>query len=428
MTVSDRVGPADIACDVLVIGGGTAGVAAAAAAGRAGARVVLLERYGFLGGLATAAQVGTICGLYLRDAAAAKPEPVAGGFVEEFGSRLARASGTQPLRLEFGLWILPYSHLAFARLADQFVSESRNVKLVLHATVFGARAEGGRLEEVRALAWNEPLSITPRAVVDCTGEATAVALAGDATRDGASDQAPALVFALENVDPRFGEGGVLAMRLALRRAVQDGLLPPVSERIALVPRTYGDGRLFLKLNLGTARAHIPIWEQVSAWEREARQLAHQVVEFLVANVAAFREARLRSISPQLGVRSGRRISGRAELTEDDVLRGRKTALGIARGAWPMERWGPDLRPEMTFLNERDFYEIPVDCLRPMKLDNVLTAGRCLSATAGAMTSARIIGTALGTGWAAGRIAAEIAAGHDVGDATAAVRTTQETGR
>ena len=74
--------PTTISCDVLVIGGGAAGVAAATSAGRAGARVVLLERYGFLGGLATTAQVGTICGLYLRDATGVEAMPVAGGFAQ----------------------------------------------------------------------------------------------------------------------------------------------------------------------------------------------------------------------------------------------------------------------------------------------------------------------------------------------------------
>src|ERR1017187_3337818 len=92
-----------LTCDVLVIGGGAAGVAAATAAGRAGARVVLLERYGFLGGLATTAQVGTICGLYLRDTTGAVATPVAGGFANEFASRLQQASSRKPLRVNHGL-------------------------------------------------------------------------------------------------------------------------------------------------------------------------------------------------------------------------------------------------------------------------------------------------------------------------------------
>src|SRR5580704_9087714 len=124
-----------INCDVLVIGGGAAGVAAATAAGRAGARVVLLERYGFLGGLATTAQVGTICGLYLRDATGAEAVPVGGGFANEFASCLQTATGTKPLRVDPGLWVLLYSPPAFARVADKIVNESGNVSLILHATV-----------------------------------------------------------------------------------------------------------------------------------------------------------------------------------------------------------------------------------------------------------------------------------------------------
>src|ERR1035437_4572648 len=148
---------ATISCDVLVVGGGAAGVAAAIAAGRARAQVVLLERYGFLGGMATAAQVGTICGLYLRDTTSAEATPVAGGFMQEYASRLQRAAGSKLMRLDAGLWVLPYPPPAFARVADEVVSEAGNVTVVLHATVAEARAEGSRLVHVRALAWNEPL-------------------------------------------------------------------------------------------------------------------------------------------------------------------------------------------------------------------------------------------------------------------------------
>ena len=166
-----------ISCDVLVVGGGAAGVAAAVAAGRAGAQVVLLERYGFLGGLATAAQVGTICGLYLRDTVHSKATPVAGGFVMEYAGRLERAAGASRIRLDNGLWVLPYPPPVFASLADALVSESEKVSVMLHTTVAEAQAEGPRLVEVRALAWNEPVALRPRAVVDCSGEATAAARA-----------------------------------------------------------------------------------------------------------------------------------------------------------------------------------------------------------------------------------------------------------
>jgi hypothetical protein len=87
----------------------------------------------------------------------------------------------------------------------------------------------------------------------------------------------------------------------------------------------------------------------------------------------------------------------------------------------MERWGSSPRPEMIYADERGYYEISLDCLRPMELDNVLVAGRCFSAEAGAMSSARVIGTALATGWAAGTAAAFQVTGRPVDEAVDAVR-------
>ncbi len=422
MSKAAHIGSTTISCDVLVIGGGAAGVAAATAAGRAGARVLLLERYGFLGGLATTAQVGTICGLYLRDTTGAEATPVSGGFAQEFAGRLQRAADTKPIPvMNTGLWVLPYSPPAFASVADAIVRESGNVTLVLHATVAEAQAEGPRLNQVRALAWNEPLLFHPNTVVDCTGEATAAALAGANTENGAADQAPALVFVLENVDPSLAQRGLLEVRRELHRAVESGALPALCERLSLVPGTGAHGRLAFKLSLLPANPDRMLWQQVTDWEREARALLEPLRQFLVENIPSCRDARLDSIAPQLGVRSGRRILGRARLSDEDVLGTRKSPLGIARGCWPMERWTDSPRPEMTYFSEHDCYDIPLDCLRPVELDNVFVAGRCLSATTGAMTSARVIGTALATGWAAGTAAAFQASDRTVNDTVTTIR-------
>ena len=87
----------------------------------------------------------------------------------------------------------------------------------------------------------------------------------------------------------------------------------------------------------------------------------------------------------------------------------------------MERWTASPKPEMNYFAERDFYDIPFDCLRPAELENVFVAGRCLSAETGAMTSARVIGTALATGWAAGTAAAFQTSGRTLDDAVAQVQ-------
>jgi hypothetical protein len=410
-----------ISSDVLVIGGGAAGVAAATAAGRAGARVVLLERYGFLGGLATTAQVGTICGLYLRDTTATTATPVNQGFPLEFAARLQASAGAKPLCVDRRLWVLPYFPPDFARVADAFIGETSNVTLILHATVADAQAGNARIQEIRALAWNEPLRFRPGAVVDCTGEATAAALGGAASENGATDQAPALVFELENVDPGLAARGLLEVRRELRLAVQAGSLPALCERLSLIPGSGANGCFAFKLSLLPASSTNPLWQQVTDWEREARALLEPLVRCLTTHVAACRHARLASVAPQLGVRSGRRLLGRARLTDDEVLNARKSASGIARGAWPMERWGSSPKPELTYFAERDYYDLPLDCLRPLELDNVFVAGRCLSAATGAMTSARVIGTALATGWAAGTAAAFQAVGRPMDEAVKQVQ-------
>jgi hypothetical protein len=414
-------GRTEISCDVLVIGGGAAGIAAATAAGRAGAQVVLLERYGFLGGLATSAQVGTICGLYLRDETGVEAVPVSNGFASEFAGRLQQTSGTKPLRVDRGLWVLPYFPPDFAHVASTVVGETKNVKLISHATVANTCVENSKIKSVRALAWNEPLNFSAKAVVDCTGEATAAALAGAGSENGATDQSPALVFVLENVDPTLALRGLLEARRELRVSVQKGILPALCERISIVPGSGKNGRFAFKFSLLPANPDLALWQQVTDWETESRALLEPLVNFLVNNVAAFRDARLESVAPQLGVRSGRRILGRARLADADVLNTLKSVQGIARGCWPMERWTAAPKPEMNYFAQQKFYDIPFDCLRPVELENIFVAGRCLSAETGAMTSARVIGTALATGWAAGTAAAFQAAGKSLDEAVALIR-------
>ena len=108
---------------------------------------------------------------------------------------------------------------------------------------------------------------------------------------------------------------------------------------------------------------------------------------------------------QVGVRAGRMAKGRDILLLEHVLSCAKHETGVARGCWPVEIWSGGRKPEVTYLPEDDYYDIPAGCMVADGLDNVFMAGRCISAEEKAMGSARVIGTALGTGYAAGALAA-----------------------
>jgi hypothetical protein len=239
--------------------------------------------------------------------------------------------------------------------------------------------------------------------------------------DGSADQTPALVFVMENAAPDFDERAMLGVLRELHREVQKGGLPAGCQSLSILPGMARDGRVAFKLNLSAGAPGQSAWRQATSREREGRALANQIGRFLVQNVTAFRHAHFSQTAAQVGARSGRRIRGLATLHDQAVLDARKSPDGIARGSWPMETWGEAPRPAMRFFAEQDYYEIPFGCLRPVGLDNVLAAGRCLSATPAALASARVIGTALATGWAAGTAAAFQAAGKQLEDAVRTVR-------
>ena len=147
------------------------------------------------------------------------------------------------------------------------------------------------------------------------------------------------------------------------------------------------------------------WNAMTALEARGRELVEQLARFLTRETSAFEGARLSRTASQVGIRVGNRVRGLSTLTEQDVLHCNKFSDGVACGAWPTEVWSEGRRPEIGLLPEGEHYEIPVGCLIVEGLGNVFAAGRCISAEPRALASARVIGTALATGWAAGTVAA-----------------------
>ena len=189
--------------DVTVVGGGAAGIAAAVAAAGAGARTALIERYGFLGGMATAGMVSTICGLYLTTRADTII-PLNEGFPSRFADRLVTMSGCdEPVRRGRAL-VLPYTPFAFACLADELTTSRPAVDVYLHAYLVDVAAAGRHLEALRIATWERTVDVQARAVVDASGDAIVAHRAGIATdtTPAATRQLPSIVFVLQGGGPR----------------------------------------------------------------------------------------------------------------------------------------------------------------------------------------------------------------------------------
>jgi len=399
-----------VKCDVLVAGGGPAGIAAGISAARSGARVVLIERYGFLGGMATAAMVGTICGLYVRNDGG-KAVYAVGGFPRQWAERLSAASFSKPIALGNGQHVLPFDPWSFRRLADDALRQTNGLKVALHATLTHVRMTAHNGVEAEALVWDRPVTFDAAAIVDCTGEAVAVRLAGGALHEESTGQTPATVFVIEGASREFGRRGArLAALRHIQRACEKGFLSPDCSRVSFLPSPSGGGKVIVKM--GVSWLEGGDWTRMARLEMNARKQIEEMCGFLKKNLAAFKNSYLSNAASQIGIRTGGRARGQVTLTESDVTDCRKWPDAVARGAWPIEEWGDALHPQMTRLPEGEWYDIPAGCLTLEHPDNVFVAGRCISATEKALASARVIATAMGTGWAAGKLASFRALGRD----------------
>jgi len=398
--------------DVVVVGGGAAGLAAAVAAGRAGARTALVERYGFLGGMATAGMVSTICGLY-HGSPSGSPEPLNEGFPETFARRLAGMPGCQKPVRRGRTFVLPYTPFAFACLADELVRAVPHVDVFLHAYLVGVDAGPRRIEALRIATSERAVELRGTVVADTSGDGVVAARAGAATESApvSERQLPALVFVLQHVDgDALGPGARLAVLRTLVNAERDGLLPSGASNLTLALSSQ-TGEVIGKLALAGVADHLGRGgDFLTAAEQEGRQRVLAVTEFL-KTLPAFGRAFVSHVAPQVGVRESRRVVGRYQLTRDDVLSGRKFEDAVARASWPIELWQEGcLGATYEYLEDGQTYDIPLRSLQARDVENLFVAGRCMSATHEALGSARVMGTCLATGEAVGQAAARMAGG------------------
>jgi len=390
-------------CDVLVAGGGSAGLAAAVAAARKGASVVLLEKNSFLGGKATAAYVGTICGLYYRSEEK-NSKYVTDGFSTEFAEKLFSKSGISPISNKLGLHYLPYRPLDFKILCDEYI-HAENLKIFFHTVVSDLEKEQGKIVSVTAISYDRLVKISPKVVIDCTGEALLSLLAGAEVIESEEYQTPAQVFSMENVEITSEANLSLIIMKEFQKAISEGQLSDKYSNITVVPGSLQGKLVYLKI--GIPEKINNEFNKITPIELLARQMIQIVATFLKEKTEAFKNARIGDIAPEVGVRTGRRHKGKYILTKEDVINCRKFGDSAGRGAWPIEFWNLGKRVKMDFFEMNDYYDIPKDCLVSSDIKNLLFAGKNISATEEAIASARVIGTCLQTGFSAGEMAVEI---------------------
>ena len=404
----------DVQCDVLVIGGGAAGVATAVTARRQGLKVVLLERYGFCGGGAVAGLSGTVCGMYLAtERTGAKPEAVVFGFAQEFCKLLEERGGLgAPLR--YGkTWTRVHDPLVWRDSADVLLSES-GVHVIYHAVATGVLLDGNeRTEGVTAWTKQGPLTIRAHVTVDASGDADLVAMAGldSFVGDGGRVQNPTMIFRLQGVDvarfiSAYGDdtimGAAISALLHERHLAGDDL--PRS-KIWLFPTTR-PGELLCNCTRITGtdgRELNPLfYDDFTEAEMNGRRQVHAYARFLREYVTGCENAFINDTGVQVGVRQTRQVEGVSKLMNADVVSARKFSTGIARSPWPIELHA-GAKPKVEWVLD-DYYEVPYDCFVPSRGEGLLVAGRCLSAEHEAVASARVTAQCFAYGHAIGHAA------------------------
>ncbi|MHB8493428.1 MAG: FAD-dependent oxidoreductase [Casimicrobiaceae bacterium] len=402
--------------DVLVVGGGAAGVATAVTAVRQGLRVVLLERYGFCGGGAVAGMSGTICGMYMAaDSPDAVPVPLVRGFAAEFAGRLSAAGGlTHPVR--YGkTFTLVHDPLVWRGIADAMLAEAE-VRVMFHSMATEVLLEGReRVAGVQAYTKQGKFAIEAALTVDATGDADLSAMAGFRTtvgRDG-NVQNPTMIFRLQGVDvPAFRAaygpdtimGDSVSREIAALNTSGAYRLPRAKVFLFPTPRSGellcnctrvvgADGR---ELNSLLAR-------DFTEAEVEGRKQVGEYARFFRDRLVGCRHSFVNDTGVQVGIRQTRQAAGMHTLLNREVTSGAKFASGVARSAWPIELH-TGARPHLEWLVD-DCYEIPYECFVPECGESLLTAGRCLSAEHEAMASARVTAQCFSYGHAIGHAAA-----------------------
>ena len=432
--------------DILGVGGGPAGLGAALGAANAGARVILAERYGFLGGNATAALVMPLMSFHTQQPRAEKEgathlyptdhgrgEPVIAGALTKLLDRLIKAGGAIAPSLKTG-YTVPFDPEIFKLVALDLLDEA-GVQFLFHAFASDVIADHG----VRGVVFETksgPVVIRARVVIDSTGDGDVAARAGAPYQIGRDDdglvQPMTLMFRItdferDGFDAYVKEHpdqwrGVHGLWDLIRKATAEGKLKLLREDM-LFFATPHEREVSVNSTRVTRAVGTDVWDWSCA-EWESRRQMREIAAFLRKYVPGFEKAYIVQSGVNVGVRETRRITGEYELSVEDILQARKFSDVIARSSYPVDIHNPEgTGTLLKRLPPGEAYDIPLRCLLPQKIDGLIVAGRCISGTHEALSSYRVMPVSMATGQAAG-VCAALAVRHEKTPRAVPVRDVQ----
>ncbi len=384
--------------DVVVCGGGPGGIAASVGAARMGLEVLLLERYGFLGGGATAMLVNPFMTYY------AGGKQIIRGVFQDMVDKLT----------EMGAFGSEHEPKAFDAEAFKIAAEEMGiecgVKLLYHCFLARSYVNDGKVSSIEVATKDGLKRFEANVFVDSTGDGDLAYFSGAVTEKGRSEdglsQPMTLNFRMANVDlerlPSIEE-----ITKEYIKAKKDGIISCPREDILYFFTTQPGVVHFNQTRVTRYDATDP--ESLTSAEIEGRRQTWEISRWLIRNIPGFENAYLQQTATQIGVRESRRVMGEYLLTAEDLLSARRFDDVVACGSYPIDIHNPTGEGTvLKFLEPGKWYEIPYRCLIPEGFVNLLIGGRCISATHEAHSAIRVMPIVFAIGHAAG-VAAGIAA-------------------
>ncbi len=397
--------------DVVVLGGGPAGIVAAAASARLGRSTLLVESYGFLGGMGTAAGVTNFCGLHAN--VYGQIQQVVHGVADDLLAGIRALNGLSEPHVILGkIAAQAYDNAAFKVAADNLVLSS-GAQLLFHAQLVGVLMHSpSNIHAALIETKSGRYAVLAKTFIDCTGDGDLAAQAGAPFEKGTSARDmmyPSTMFRVNGVDAEVAGDAYDRFGHLMDEAEKSGRKFPRKTPIIRPQKNPAEWRANVT-QLANAAGH-PVdgtdAAQLSDAEVEGRRQIVDFFQFLRGSAPGFGNSYILEIAPQVGVRETRRVVGEYQLTEDDVLQCASFEDSIGVNGWMIEehvagnisfRW-------QDIPNCRGFNQLPYRILLPQRVDNLLVAGRCASMTHMGQAAARVSGGCFVMGQAAGTAAA-----------------------